>query len=135
MQVNELAKQSGVSGHTIRYYTRCGLLKPVKDNNRYHRYSQKDLARLGFIRCLREFHLSLDKIKQLLGLAENGGIPLEVIYDCLQQEFRREKNEVEEKLEVMQRLSKVMANWNNLDGLQSISLQGLEALFNRLESN
>ncbi len=134
MRVIELAKQSGVSAHTIRYYTRCGLLKPIKDSSGYHHYNQDDLTRLGFIRYLREFYLSLDKIKKLLALAENGSIPLDVIHDCLQQAFQQEQNEVEERLEVMQRLHKVMQNWNKLDGKQGISLQELEALLDRLEA-
>ena len=50
MRVIDLAKRAGVTSHTIRYYTRCGLLKPRKDDSGYHRYNQEDLVRLVFIR-------------------------------------------------------------------------------------
>lgn len=135
MRVIDLAKSSGVSGHTIRYYTRCGLLKPVKDGSGYHRYSEADEIRLGFIRCLRELYLPLDKIAELLGLAENGGLNLDVIHDSLQQELLRERHEVEDKLAVMQRLLKVMVNWDEMEGKREFSLSELELLLKKLESD
>lgn len=129
MRVIDLAKRTGVSGHTIRYYTRCGLLKPCKDSSGYHRYSQVDLARLGFIRYLRNLSLPLDKIEELLGLAEDGGLPLQVMREYLQQEFQREQEEVEERLDIMQRLYQAMENGDKFDEKQSLSLQELEAFF------
>jgi DNA-binding transcriptional MerR regulator len=128
MQVNTLEKLSGVSGHTIRYYTRCGLLKPAKGENGYHRYSDNDLIRLRIVRCLRLLYFPLDSIKQMLSLAEDGGIPMNVFYEQLQQEYQREQHEVEEKLEVIQRLHRIMENWNKLNDKQGISLQDLQVL-------
>jgi len=135
MQVNKLEKLSGVSGHTIRYYTRCGLLKPAKGENGYHHYSDSDVVRLRIIRCLRLLYFSLDSIKQLLSLAENGGIPMNVFHEQLQQEYQREQLEVEEKLEAMQRIHRVMENWNKLVDRQGISLEDLQGLLGELAAD
>lgn len=135
MRVIDLAKHTGVSGHTIRYYTRCGLLKPAKDSSGYHRYTNDDVVRLGFIRCLRELDLSLDKIQELLSLSENGGIPLSLFHDYLLQEYQREQHEVEDKLEVMQRLQTMMQHWSRLDDRHGISLHELEELLGKLAAD
>ena len=133
MRVIDLANRTGVSGHTIRYYTRCGLLKPRKDSSGYHRYGQQDLARLGFIRQLRELSLPLDKIEVLLGLAEDDGLPLHVMRECLQQEFQREQEEVEERLGVMQRLHQAIENGDKFKAKRNFSLEELEAFFADLQ--
>lgn len=133
MRVIDLAKRAGVSGHTIRYYTRCGLLKPRKDDSGYHRYGQEDLARLMFIRYLRKLSLPLEKIEELLELAEDGGLPLHVMQECLREEFQREQDEVEERLGVMQRLHKVMENGSSFDREKKLSLQELEMFFAELQ--
>lgn len=53
MLINELAKRSGLTAHTIRFYEKSGLIKgkrdeKVKSNNYFH-YDDKDLERLEVI--------------------------------------------------------------------------------------
>ena len=50
MKVSELAKILSVTSDTVRFYTREGLLKPVKsEDNGYKQYGRKELNRLRFI--------------------------------------------------------------------------------------
>ena len=47
MLINELAKLSGVSRRTLRYYDEIGLLKPSNvEGNGYRNYSQDEIDRL-----------------------------------------------------------------------------------------
>jgi DNA-binding transcriptional MerR regulator len=52
--VSEVAAQTGLSAHTLRWYEQVGLLDPVhRDAAGRRRYSEDDLGRLGFLLKLR----------------------------------------------------------------------------------
>lgn len=66
-KINELAKLSGVSTRTLRYYHEIGLLFPEKiDDNGYRIYGQKQVDQLQQILFYRELGVSLNEIKQIL---------------------------------------------------------------------
>ena len=61
--VNKLAKMSGVSGRTLRYYDEIGLLKPARINSSGYRiYGEKQVDLLQQILFYRELELSLEEI-------------------------------------------------------------------------
>jgi len=73
MKIGELAKASGISVQTIRYYESEGLLPPAsRAANNYRHYSQLHLEMLLFIRTGRKLGMSLDEIRQLLQLRASG---------------------------------------------------------------
>lgn len=65
--INKLAKMSGVSTRTLRYYDQIELLKPVrKSSNGYRIYGKEEVNRLQQILFYRELDVSLDEIKVIL---------------------------------------------------------------------
>jgi DNA-binding transcriptional MerR regulator len=70
-QIGELATQAGVTVRTVRYYLDQGLLQPADSRGRYALFSAAHLERLDLIRRLKELHLPLDEIKNLLETAED----------------------------------------------------------------
>lgn len=65
--IKQLAKLSGVSIRTLRFYDKKDLLKPAYvGNNRYRYYEEKQLLQLQQILFFREFGFSLKAIKQQL---------------------------------------------------------------------
>jgi DNA-binding transcriptional MerR regulator len=75
-RIDDLARQSGLSVDTIRYYQREGLLEPPLRKGRTAVYGPPHLHRLDQIRDLQARHLSLAAIRGLLaterlGLAES----------------------------------------------------------------
>src|SRR5699024_2170158 len=65
--VNQLAKLSGVSGRTLRYYDQLGLLKPAEVNKSGYRiYKQKELDLLQQILFNREMDMRLEDIKNII---------------------------------------------------------------------
>jgi len=76
LRIGELARRAGTSTDTIRYYERLGLLRvPTRSESDYRLYSDVDVGRLLFIRRAKLLGLSLDDIRGLLGLAEEGACP------------------------------------------------------------
>ena len=64
---NVLAKMSGVSARTLRYYDEIGLLKPVRvAPSGYRIYGQDELDTLQQILFYRELGFPLEEIKKLL---------------------------------------------------------------------
>src|SRR5699024_33828 len=65
--VRELAKISGISSRTLRYYDQIGLLKPAEVNKTGYRiYQQKELDLLQQILFYREMDMSLEDINKIV---------------------------------------------------------------------
>ncbi|MFD8423410.1 MerR family transcriptional regulator [Streptomyces sp. NPDC059466] len=64
--IGELARRTGLTVKTIRYYSDRGLVAPT-DRTRagYRRYAPDAVARLAFVRTLRELGLGLDTIRRV----------------------------------------------------------------------
>lgn len=65
--VNKLARMSGVSGRTLRYYDQIGLLKPARINSSGYRiYGQREVDLLQQILFYRELDVSLEDIMEII---------------------------------------------------------------------
>ncbi len=65
--VNKLAKISGVTTRTLRYYDEIGLLKPARINSSGYRiYGRKEVHRLQQILFFRALDINLDEIKLIM---------------------------------------------------------------------
>lgn len=65
--VSQLAKISGVSGRTLRYYDQIGLLKPTRVNSSGYRiYGQQEVDLLQQILFYRELDVRLEDIKEIV---------------------------------------------------------------------
>ena len=70
MTIGKLARESGVSVETIRFYERKGLIdQPKKPTTGYRRYPAEAGVRVRFIRNAKELGFSLREIRELLVLA------------------------------------------------------------------
>lgn len=67
LQIGELAKQTGLSIRTLRYYDEIGLLVPShRTEAEYRLYSEGDIARLQQILSLRQLGFALKEIRECL---------------------------------------------------------------------
>jgi DNA-binding transcriptional MerR regulator len=65
--IGELARRTGLTVKTIRYYSDAGLVPPTdRTAAGYRRYDLDAVARLGLIRTLRELGLDLATIRKIL---------------------------------------------------------------------
>ena len=65
--VNDLAKLSGLSARTLRYYDEIGLLEPLRNEaNQYRVYSTDHVDRLQQIMFFKQLGISLGEIRLLL---------------------------------------------------------------------
>ena len=67
LKIQEVADQVGLTTRSIRYYEEIGLLKPARSGGSYRLYDLEDVARLEFIKGLRDdAGFSLAEIGQML---------------------------------------------------------------------
>ena len=73
----EAAELSGFSIDTLRYYEREGILSPVARTAGGRRvYSDDDLGRLGFLRCLRDTGMPIAQLRRYAELsADDATVP------------------------------------------------------------
>lgn len=105
-KVGDLAKMTGLTVRTLRFYDQIGLFSPSGQTESGHRlYNESDLSRLHQILSLKELGLSLEEIKSAL----NGGqiSPLEIVelqIDQIKEQIKRQQK----LLEQLRYVSKLM---------------------------
>lgn len=71
--IGDIGKATGTKVETVRYYERIGLLPvPPRSEGNYRTYGQREVNRLSFIRRARGLGFSLDQIRALLALSDDG---------------------------------------------------------------
>ncbi len=69
MKIGELAKQSGLSAHTLRFYEKQGLISPsTRSESNYRIYNQNDLSTAKFIKRSRDMGFSLEEVEVFLSI-------------------------------------------------------------------
>ncbi len=69
MKIGEVARLSGLSTKTIRYYESIGLIEAgLRQDNGYRAYTPQTLDALKFLQRARTTGFSVEECRQLLGL-------------------------------------------------------------------
>lgn len=75
LTIGQLAKRSGVSVETVRYYEREALIaKPQRSAAGYRQYAPEVVRRLRFIQRAKELGFTLKEILELLSLRTRPGV-------------------------------------------------------------
>ena len=70
MLIHELSKRTGLSGHTIRFYEKSGLISGRRDpgvsTNNYFHYDEETVDRLQFIQDAKSVGFTITEIGQVI---------------------------------------------------------------------
>jgi DNA-binding transcriptional MerR regulator len=84
MKIAEVSEHSGISTDTLRYYERIGLIPPVNRNSGGIRdYSDLDLRRVEFIKCMRSAGLPIEVLIDYMELVQRGDTTIETRKEIL----------------------------------------------------
>jgi DNA-binding transcriptional MerR regulator len=87
MKIAEVSEQYGLSADTLRYYERVGLIPMVTRNNGGIRdYSELDLRRVEFIKCMRSAGLPIEVLIEYVRLVQQGDKTIEVRKEILKEQ-------------------------------------------------
>ncbi|WP_027891106.1 heavy metal-responsive transcriptional regulator [Calidithermus chliarophilus] len=85
-RIGELARKTGVSRDTLRFYEREGLLRPEgRSEGGYRLYEAEAVRRLRFIKQAQALGLSLEEIKAVLEVMQEGRPPCADVRRMLRQ--------------------------------------------------
>jgi len=95
--IGEIAKNLGISQRTIRYYEELGFIMPSRSEGKFRVYDDTQVNRLKIVLLLKELGMSLDDIKNLINICQQGS-PHD-ISPRLHAALLARKNELEAKVE------------------------------------
>jgi len=73
MKIAEVSLQFGLSVDTLRYYERIGLISAVmRSKSGIRDYSEADLRRIEFVKCMRSAGLPIDVLSEYVSLLQQG---------------------------------------------------------------
>jgi len=100
MKIGEVAKHTGLSVKSIRYYHDIGLVCGERNEAGYRVYRHQDIESLKFVHQCRDLGFSLEDCKLLLGLRNNNSRNAEDV----KQLTRNHLAYVEEQIDKLQNL-------------------------------
>lgn len=73
LTISDAAREAGLSAHTLRYYERAGLLRPVaRAGSGHRRYDEQDLAWIDFLTKLRSTGMPIRQVRRYAELVWAG---------------------------------------------------------------
>lgn len=115
MLVHELSRRSNTTTDAIRYYTRMGLLQPVRDPvNAYKYYNESDLKKLEFIMQAKLLGFKLNEILSMLKESQEGKSPCANVKGIIQERIIENKKLLSEKMALQSRMEEALALWKEL---------------------
>ncbi len=113
MQVHEVAKNLGVTPDTVRYYTRTGLLLPVRNpTNSYNEYGKQDRHRLRFILSARHLGFSVSHIEQILEHADKGESPCQLVRQLIEGRLEEVNKRFDDMAMLKKRMEAAVETWS-----------------------
>lgn len=87
MKISEVSQQSGLSADTLRYYEKIGLLPPVnRTGSGIRDFSELDLRRVNFIKCMRTAGLPVEVLIEYYALVQQGDETIAARKEILQDQ-------------------------------------------------
>lgn len=100
LTIDEVAKRTGLTAHTLRYYERVGLIAPIgRASGGQRRYVASDMAWIEFLLRLRTTHMPIGKMQAFAKLRGVGGATVPDRRRMLEEHL----TEVLSEIEVMRR--------------------------------
>lgn len=114
-----LARKSSVSLHTVRHYTRIGLLQPTRHTgNGYKIYQPSDESRLRFITAVKDFGFSLAEIAQILDAAEKGDASCPQVKEIISRRVSENRQRIKEMKRAQKQMEKAIGEWSSREDVQ-----------------
>jgi len=112
VHVSDLARRTGVSAATIRYYSRAGLLNPGREpENGYRRFTSDDEHRVTFIRQAQALGLTLSDIQRVFDDVGRGELPCDHVVGMVETRLVEVEREIEALREKQERIRGALEHW------------------------
>ena len=107
LTIQQVAEDTGLTVHTLRYYERAGLLSPVARNEGGHRrYTREDVGFLVFLNRLRTTGMPIQGVRRYAELVREGAHTVDArraLLEAHRDAVRRHMDELARNLDVLDR--------------------------------
>ena len=116
LTVSVLAKESDSTVHTVRHYTRIGLLHPKRNkNNGYKIYDDQDIILLKFINNAKELGFTLKEISNILDEADSGNSPCPIVRKIIIKRIEETRRKIKQLKELQKKMLKAKTQWEEME--------------------
>ncbi|MFF5254623.1 MerR family transcriptional regulator [Streptomyces leeuwenhoekii] len=102
MFIGELARRTGVSTRSLRYYEQQGLLRPQRRASGYREFDESDVAAVRRVRILLAAGLNTDLIREVLPCMADEGAILAPTCEEMAQDLKHEHERLSRSIEQLQ---------------------------------
>ncbi|CUN74213.1 MerR family transcriptional regulator [Eubacterium sp. am_0171] len=100
--IKDAAKKMNVPASTIRYYDKSGLLPFMeRSESGYRLFTEKDIATLRIIDCLKKTGMPIKEIRQFSEWLQEGDASLQQRYEMFLERKRAVESQMAELQEIM----------------------------------
>lgn len=112
MKVTELANVLNTTPDTVRYYTRVGLISPIKNPiNGYKTYGKSVQQRLKFILSARQLDFSVEEIKEILTESDKGHTACPLVREIVEHRLAETEKQFQAALLLREKLRNAINDW------------------------
>jgi MerR family transcriptional regulator, copper efflux regulator len=115
MNIAEVGKATGLPAKTIRYYEDIGLVQPLRSDNGYRQFREKDLHKLAFVGRARSLGFSIEDCRALLALYEDRTRESREVHQIASEQLARVQAKIVELRAMEATLSQLVACCHNDD--------------------
>lgn len=118
LRIGEVARRSGLSVKTIRFYCDQGLLNTTRSEGGYRVFSRESLVELEIIRALRSMDVPIAELARILEVRRAGVCNCLVLKDSIAAKM----NSIDARLEELQAMkaefARLLASWQECGGVK-----------------
>jgi DNA-binding transcriptional MerR regulator len=128
--IHEVARLTGLSGWTLRYYEKIGLIDPIaRDPSSGHRvYGPSDLSRIESLAHLRAAGLSIDEMRTMMRARDHAPQTVETKIRLLTERSAQITHEIEQLSARRRYIDNRVAYWQAVQAGDEGSAQRLAEL-------
>lgn len=112
--VKQLSEKTGVTQHTIRFYTDQNLLPCSRDKNHHRIFDEDAVGWLNGIQCLRKCGISIGDILVYCQLCQEGENKLPERYDFMLRQREQAYKRLQEAQEVVDYMNNKVRHYEDI---------------------
>lgn len=118
LKIGEVASASGLPVKTVRYYEEIGLLTPTVARSQagYRLFTPLVLNRLSFIKRAQALGLSLNEVRQILQVHDQGHLPCGEVKQHLELKVEEINRQIAALTTLKAELQGILSGWHDFPG-------------------
>jgi DNA-binding transcriptional MerR regulator len=123
LRIGEVARRSGLSVKTIRFYCDQGVLRPVgRSEGGYRLFAAESLEELALIRALRTMDVSIADVARILEVRRTGVCNCSTLKQSITTKMATIDARIDELDATKNQLKRLLLSWQDCGGVQPEAL-------------